>query len=257
MSASELRCMARENLKNRWGQAALIVLIFFACSMAIRFILNAIPLIGPLADCVITPVLSFGLLKQWIKFKNGEEVGYIDFFQLGFENFVMVWKVTLRVILKLAIPIILIIIGSAILSGSMVSGLWMLNHNGVVNENITIITAIIGIIIMLIGIVWSIPISYKYICATNELAYDSERSSKEIVEKSGNHMIGNRLNLFGLQLSFIGWTILAMLSCYIGFLWLTPYMQIATILYYESVSGRLNSENANNENKIFADNPIS
>lgn len=248
MSASEFRSMAREKLQNKWGNAALIMLVFSLCSIGISFATSFIPFIGGIVNAIITPVLSFGLIKQWIKFKNGENVGYIDFFELGFSEFVMLWKVLLRVVLKLALPIGLILIGGIVITVG--SALEVAGAEGSV-----MVAMIFGIVCMLVGSIWSIPISYKYICVTNELAYDSARSSKEIVEQSGNYMVGNRIGIFCLQLSFIGWTILAMFTCYIGCLWLAPYMQIATILYYESVSGRLNKGNES-ETVVTWDEPI-
>lgn len=49
-------------------------------------------------------------------------------------------------------------------------------------------------------------------------------------------MKGNRGNYFLLQLSFIGWGILAVLSLCIGLLWLTPYIAIAEICFYDRIA---------------------
>lgn len=50
-------------------------------------------------------------------------------------------------------------------------------------------------------------------------------------------MQGKRSKLFFLQLSFIGWAILAVFTFGIGYLWLLPYMQFATIAFYDFVAG--------------------
>ena len=68
-------------------------------------------------------------------------------------------------------------------------------------------------------------------------------------------MTGNRAKLFWLELSFIGWAILAAIPLGIGFLWLAPYVQMATIAFYKFVSG----DNSNVEAKVVTennDNPI-
>ena len=48
-------------------------------------------------------------------------------------------------------------------------------------------------------------------------------------------MEGNKLRLLYLQLSFIGFYLLAVLSCGIGLLWLMPYMQQTTVSFYLDV----------------------
>ena len=68
-------------------------------------------------------------------------------------------------------------------------------------------------------------------------------------------MIGNRAKLFWLELSFIGWAILVAITLGIGYLWLIPYIQFATIAFYKFVS----SNNSNVEAEVVTennDNPI-
>ena len=50
-------------------------------------------------------------------------------------------------------------------------------------------------------------------------------------------MDGNKWRLFCLRLSFIGWDILCGLTLGIGYLWLTPYKQVAEATFYREVSG--------------------
>ena len=54
------------------------------------------------------------------------------------------------------------------------------------------------------------------------------RRSKELME-------GNKLRLLYLQLSFLGFYLLAVLSCGIGLLWLMPYMQQTMVSFYLDV----------------------
>ena len=62
-------------------------------------------------------------------------------------------------------------------------------------------------------------------------------SVDEAIAQSKELMMGNRFRLFCLQLSFIGWDILATLAFGIGHLWLTPYKQAAYAAFYREVSG--------------------
>lgn len=64
---------------------------------------------------------------------------------------------------------------------------------------------------------------------------DNELSVMDSIKKSVEIMNGNRVRLFLMQLSFIGWWILSVLSFFIGFLWLAPYMQATTACFYEDL----------------------
>ena len=45
---------------------------------------------------------------------------------------------------------------------------------------------------------------------------------------------GHKADIFGMYLSFLGWAILSILSCGIGFFWFVPYIiQTMTNAYYD------------------------
>ena len=69
------------------------------------------------------------------------------------------------------------------------------------------------------------------------LAEHPELTASEALRQSKQMMTGNRRRLFWLQLSFFGWEILSALTLGIGSLWLTPYKQAATAVFYREVSG--------------------
>jgi len=233
--ASKFRKFARERLGGRWGDAAILMVLFLLCSFGINLVASVIPIIGGIAVSIISPVLSFGLLAQWIKIKNGEIINYFDFFTVGFNNFGKVWSVLLNVILKLLGPIILISVSSIFMAVAPI--LYFFGKGGAIAS---VIIFLIMIPLIIVGIIWFIPLYYKYMFALNELIYNSSQNAKDIVERSGNFMIGKRVGAFWLNLTFIGWCLLATLGCGIPFLWVTPYMSIASVIYYEWASNRLN-----------------
>ncbi|MCR4736061.1 MAG: DUF975 family protein [Treponema sp.] len=59
---------------------------------------------------------------------------------------------------------------------------------------------------------------------------------------------GHKFDLFILDLSFIGWNLLGMISCGVGFLWIIPYIKMTEINAYHAIlkeaieEGRLNPE---------------
>ena len=79
--------------------------------------------------------------------------------------------------------------------------------------------------------------TYSYAMTDYILAENPTMSPTEAINKSKEIMYGNRWRLFCLEFSFIGWAILAVLTCNIGTLWLTPYRSAAKAAFYREVSG--------------------
>jgi uncharacterized membrane protein len=67
-------------------------------------------------------------------------------------------------------------------------------------------------------------------------------TAKEAIKKSKEMMYGNKWKLFTLQLRFIGWALLCILTAGIGFLWLVPYMQVSNAKFYEDIKNRKEPE---------------
>lgn len=110
-------------------------------------------------------------------------------------------------------------------------------------------------ILLFFCFVYNITKSYYYQIAYFIAVDNADLTAKEAVEKSQELMAGNRAKLFWLELSFIGWAILATIPFCIGYLWLAPYVQMATIAFYKFVIG----DNSNIEAKVVTennDNPI-
>lgn len=82
---------------------------------------------------------------------------------------------------------------------------------------------------------------YKYNIADFILAENPELSSKEAIIRSREMMQGYKWKKFCLDLSFIGWDILAgIVPC--GFVLLTPYKEAADTAFYLTRCGRLHRE---------------
>ena len=103
------------------------------------------------------------------------------------------------------------------------------SENGVV----MIVAVVMGSMLLLM-----IPL-YVYSYAVSLYAYVTEENPEltvhECVKKSREMMRGHKWQLFCLDLSFIGWAMLAILTCGIGMLWLTPYILTARAAFYEDV----------------------
>jgi uncharacterized membrane protein len=69
-----------------------------------------------------------------------------------------------------------------------------------------------------------------------------EIGANEAITRSKKMMNGNKMKLFCLYLSFIGWFILACFTFGIGFLWFIPYVSLAEANFYEEL--KKNQQNA-------------
>ena len=52
-------------------------------------------------------------------------------------------------------------------------------------------------------------------------------------------MKGHKFDLFWLNLGFIGWFFLCLLTLGIGFVWFLPYVQTANAAFYQDVKNEL------------------
>lgn len=87
---------------------------------------------------------------------------------------------------------------------------------------------------------------YSYAMTSYILAEHPEMTPSEAIARSKEMMEGNRWRLFCLHFSFIGWSLLSSLTLGIGNLWLTPYQQAATAVFYREISGTEHTPNVNN-----------
>ena len=96
-----------------------------------------------------------------------------------------------------------------------------------------------GIFIFLWSLLLVIPgiiAAYRYSMATYIMAENPDMKAMEAIEASKQMMSGNKFRLFCLDLSFIGWDILGMITLGIGMLFVRPYQQAAKAAFYREVS---------------------
>ena len=74
--------------------------------------------------------------------------------------------------------------------------------------------------------------SYSYAMSYYIKADHPEYDWQACINGSKRMMQGHKWELFVLDLSFIGWVIVGMLTCGIGMLWVTPYMECTRANFY-------------------------
>ncbi len=100
---------------------------------------------------------------------------------------------------------------------------------------LTMVFIIIGTSLFIVpGIIIGLMLSQSYFI----LAEDNSKSITECMKESARIMNGYKWDFFVLELSFIGWAILSVISCGIGFLWLSPYYSLTTANFYLTIKDR-------------------
>lgn len=93
-----------------------------------------------------------------------------------------------------------------------------------------VLRLLINIFIFLWSLLFVIPgivAAYRYAMAPYLMAKDPTLSPMAAIRMSKEIMRGKKMDLFILSLSFIGWSILCLFTCGIGYLFLSPYMHAA------------------------------
>ena len=80
--------------------------------------------------------------------------------------------------------------------------------------------------------------SFEYAIIPYILADDAEISSKDAFKKAKQMMNGNKWRLFKLEFSFIGWTLLCVLTLGIGTFFLIPYVNAAAAEFYVELKNK-------------------
>ena len=203
---SEYRAQARETLKGRWNEMALVTLIVFAIGMVcsspamLTSGLEDNSIFGSCTQLVLSLLiavpLQFAFYNLLLRYARSEELegSYISF---CFKDFAANW------------------------SKYVLTGLLMT----LVLVAILIPTLMIGTIIL--GLAYTIV---PFVIRDNP-----ELSAREALRKSRLMMRGHKWEMFVLQLTFIGWALLCIFTCFIGFLWLEPYITTSLAHFYEDV----------------------
>lgn len=103
---------------------------------------------------------------------------------------------------------------------------------------------IIGTMVLMVvyTILWSLLLivpgvikSYSYALTPFILKDDPQLKYDAAIEKSMQMMEGHKMKLFVLDLTFLGWILLGIITCGLGLLWIEPYMVMAHAAFYETL----------------------
>ena len=195
----EYRAQAREALQNRWGEAAIVSLIILVAAMVISipsFMAEWAGSITTVLSVLILPLQYAYYISLLERTRGGEEE---------------LTRFTLQYAISHAYAN----------TRFLVAGLLIM-----------LISMVLAIFTLGIG---AIIVNYMYSMVPYLLHDYPELTPREAMKISREMMSGQKWNLFVLDLTFIGWILLSILTAGIGMIFVEPYMSTTRAAYYEDL----------------------
>ena len=195
----EYRTQARVALQDRWGEAAIVSLIILVIAMLI-----ALPSLVAEWAGSITTILSILVLPLQYAY-------YISLLERTRGNEEELTHYTLQYAINNAYAN----------TRFLVAGLFIM-----------LISMVAAIFTLGIG---AIIVKYMY-CMVPYLLHDyPELTPREAMKISREMMSGQKWNIFILDLTFIGWILLSILTAGLGVIFVEPYISTARAVFYEDL----------------------
>lgn len=233
-SSSELKRIAKGKLLGNYSIPMGAVIIFFVITFIITFFstfafFRTITTLGYVVSSlcefivsILLGVLSAGMSSLFLNFCRNKEYKIGDILY-GFRNYpdhvIGILILLFLMVLACFLPVIIL--------GALSKAIDLLAL-----KLLLILFEIIGVVLSIILMLTYSQSIYLYIDDPHLKVMDALRESKEM-------MRGNKGRLFYLVISFFGLILLSVLSCYIGMLWIGPYMNTTLSLFYMDLRGEL------------------
>lgn len=198
---SDYRAAARESLSGNWKTSAIVMLLIMGISILLSTVIALLSLDSEWLSNTLSIIVSILLILplQWA-FANAL-LQLVRGDNNITENTKQSFKTNYRTFVLTYLLMIIILLG-------------------------------IGVVTLLIG---TFILNYAYRMVPYIIQEYPELTPREALKLSREMMRGHKWNLFVLDLTFMGWVLLTILTLGIGGLWLTPYMQTTVAHYYEDL----------------------
>lgn len=198
---SDYRAAARESLSGNWKTSAIVMLLIMGISILLSTVIALLSLDSEWLSNTLSVIVSILLILplQWA-FANAL-LQLVRGDNNITENTKQSFKTNYRTFVLTYLLMIIILLG-------------------------------IGVVTLLIG---TFILGYAYRMVPYLIQEYPELTPREALKLSREMMRGHKWNLFVLDLTFMGWVLLTILTLGIGGLWLTPYMQTTVAHYYEDL----------------------
>ena len=230
MLSADFRNKAWQSLNGNWGMA-----------IATGFVAS---LLG--AHTAMSATINFNIGSD----KSKESVGNtLDFFLSGNLIVVLLAIVGIIALVMLVYSLFVLLVGGPITLGYAKFNMSMVNGGRPQFEDLLsqfhrfkegfLLQLLRGIIVTIGTMLLVIPGVYANYCMAMApyILYESPGMPVgDALQASNELMKGNKMRLFCLHLSFLGWAILcALFTLGIGFFWLRPYIEASNAVFYEEI----------------------
>jgi len=229
MDFKELRRLGRESLKGKWGLAIGCTILYILLDSLFDFFAD-----NPLD-------LDISLFLDSAPKADSHVVFFPDHSVIDWVS--LIWNVLTTGGLMLGICLIFLNICRT--QPAHIGQLFRYFTNGKLLIRGMMWHVLQSIYLMLWSLLFIIPGIIKwfsYSMTPYILIDHPELSVNEAITKSREMMNGHKMELFALQLSFIGWLLLSLLTLGLGFIWLIPFYSATEVQFYCKMKGELNPD---------------
>ena len=219
-------------------------------SIILLIILGAAFIVGIALSIFVYSPLTVGGKRFFVRAGEGYEVKFGNMgycFKNGYWNvvktmfmkklFIFLWSLLALIPVLIGFGIIFasLLIKSAYTGGGIKwYGLYMRELFGYSIKSDPLLAIAISLLPLFV-IAATIPAfiaQYRYYMVEYLLADDPHLPWQKALKQSGEMMRGNKWATFVLELSFLGWVILGMCACFVGILFVKPYIEATTAQLY-------------------------
>ena len=232
----ELMARARQALKGHWGSAVGASVLVPLLLWGVGLLSAVVVCIGPIVALLVTGPIALGASMFFLSMSRGEGPSVGRLFG-GFRRFGAALGAILLVgiftllwtLLAMLLPVILWAALAAL--GAVVLPVGATTPADLAALGPIALAALVAT--YLYQIAASIAIQFRYALVFFALADDDTMGPLDAVRTSVALMKGRKWKLFALYCRFIGWALLATLTCGIGWLWLWPYIRTSLAAFYD------------------------
>lgn len=240
-SRKELKQKSRDQLRGQWMIPVIVTLITGIISIVTGkigegFVENSGgSILFSIISTLISIIIGIAVTAFYLKLGRGKKVEFSDLLIEGrtMGKGIGIDLLTTVMLIPLVIVCVIIFVIIAIFGfGSALSGYPYIDMSSMVSSLFWLFFVallVISVPLMILGSYFALAI--MFICE------DNTRGVWECIKLSFQHMNGNLWRYILLQLSFIGWGLLCILTIGIGFLWLIPYITVTDINFFNDVTG--------------------
>ncbi|MEG1312180.1 MAG: DUF975 family protein [Romboutsia sp.] len=230
MSREELKKLTKSQIKGHWTTPVLLTLVYTVLMILVssfqEYAYSSV--MNIMAFIVVSAIgvwATIGIPNFYLEFIKKD--GKAEFKDILVSSNKLLKSLIYTIVISL-ISIVIGIVSVFMYTGILVGGFFSF-------DSLTIMATLASIIIILISVAFII-FSFAIAQTPYIILEKEDLGVFSAMKLSIEMMKGNKWKYFVLELSFLGWGILSVITLGIGFLWLIPYISLATTNFYKDIS---------------------